>query len=44
MTKEWLENRLQELNQQLFKAELTKSAIDGAIQECQYHLEQLNLS
>jgi len=42
MTKEWLENRLKELDAQLVRAELTKAAVEGAIQECYYHLEQLN--
>ena len=41
LTKEWLENRLKELNIQLNRVELTKIAVEGAIQECNYHLEQL---
>jgi len=42
MTKEWFEKRLEQLEYQLFLAELRKAAVDGAIQECQHHLEQLN--
>jgi len=41
MTKEWLDERLKQLEYQLFLAELKKAAVDGAIQECQYHLDQL---
>jgi hypothetical protein len=41
MTKEWFENRLKQLEYQLFLAELKKAAVDGAIQECQHQLEQL---
>jgi hypothetical protein len=44
MTKEWCEERLKQLEQQLITAELTKAAVDGAIQECQYHLDQFNQS